>query len=97
MFKNRWVQSLVILILVFLLILLMSLTSFIFDLLFKYVGAVAVPIIGAGVLYYVTNPVVNFFEKLKINRVIAILLVFLLLISLITLFVLYIFPIAQKQ
>jgi len=97
MFKNRWVQSLVILILVFALILLMSLTSFIFDPLLKYVSAVAVPIIGAGVLYYVTNPIVSLFEKLRINRIIAILLVFLLLISLIALFVLFIFPHAQKQ
>lgn len=97
MFKNRWVQSLIVLILIFLLILLMSLTRFVFDPLLKYVGAVAVPVIGAGVLYYVTKPVVTFFEKLKINRIISILLVFLLLISLITLFVLYIFPIAQNQ
>src|SRR5690625_1565070 len=97
MFKNRWVQSLIVLILIFLLILLMSLTRFVFDPLLKYVGAVAVPIIGAGVLYYVTKPVMTFFERLKINRIISILLVFLLLISIITLFVLYIFPIAQKQ
>src|SRR5690625_2230156 len=97
MFKNRWVQSLIVLILIFLLILLMSLTRFVFDPLLKYVGAVAVPVIGAGVLYYVTKPVVIFFERLKINRIISILLVFLLLISLITLFVLYIFPIAQNQ
>src|SRR5690625_4200231 len=98
MLKNRWIQTLIIFILIFLLILLMSLTSFIFDPLFKYVGAVAMPIIGAGVLFYVTNPIVNFFEKrLKINRIVSIFLVFLLLISLVTLFVLYIFPIAQKQ
>src|SRR5690625_4645829 len=89
MLKNRWIQSLIILILIFLLILLMSLTKFIFDPLFKYVGAVAAPIIGAGVLYYVTNPIVNFFEKkLKINRIISIILVFLILISLMSLFIL---------
>lgn len=98
MLKNRWIQTLIILILIFLLILLMSLTRFIFDPIFKYVGAVAMPIIGAGVLYYITNPIVNFFEKkLKINRIISIFLVFLLLISLLTLFILYIFPIAQRQ
>lgn len=97
MFENRWIQSLVILILIFVLILLMSLTSFIFDPIFKYIGAVAVPFIGAGVLYYATKPIMNFFEKLKFNRIVSILLIFLLLISLISLFVLYIFPIAQNQ
>lgn len=76
---------------------MISVTNFIFDPLFQYVGAVAVPFIGAGVLYYATKPIMNFFERLKFNRIVSILLVFLLLISLITLFVLYIFPIAKNQ
>src|SRR5690625_265164 len=98
MLKILLIHTLIFLILIFLLILFMSLTRFIFDPIFKYVGAVAMPIIGAGVLYYITNPIVNFFEKkLKINRIISIFLVFLLLISLLTLFILYIFPIAQRQ
>lgn len=75
----------------------MSLTKFIFDPVLKYIGAVAAPVIGAGVLYYITNPIVQLFERLKINRILAILLVFLLLILLFTLFILYIFPIAQRQ
>lgn len=97
MLKKRWFQTLIVFILIFLLILLMSLTSFIFDPIFKYVGAVAVPIVGAGILYYLTKPVMYFFESLKINRIISILLVFIILIALIFLFVLYIFPIAQNQ
>lgn len=75
----------------------MSLTSFIFDPIFKYVGAVAAPIVGAGILYYLTKPVMHFFESLKINRIFSILLVFLLLITLVTLFVLFIYPIAENQ
>src|SRR5690625_950633 len=97
MFDKRWFQILIGLILIFVLILLMSLTSFIFDPLFKYISAIAVPFIGAGILYYLTKPLVNLLEKLKIHRIIGILLVFLLLIALGTLFVLYIFPIAQHQ
>lgn len=97
MFNKRWFQALVAFILIFILILLMSLTNFIFDPLAKYIGAVAVPIIGAGILYYLTKPVMHFFEMLKVNRIISILLVFLVLILLITLFVVYIFPIAEGQ
>lgn len=97
LFRKRWFQALVAFILIFLLILLMSLTSFIFDPLSKYVGAVAVPIIGAGILYYLTKPVVHLFEKFKINRIISILLVFLILLLLGFLFVIYIAPIAQGQ
>src|SRR5699024_9644167 len=84
-------------ILIFILILMISLTSFIFDPLFKYVGAVAVPIVGAGILYYLTKPLMLFFEKLKINRIVSILLVFFVLLLLGFLFVIYIVPIAQNQ
>ncbi|HLS61215.1 MAG TPA: AI-2E family transporter [Virgibacillus sp.] len=96
--NKRWFQTLVLLILIFLLILLLSKTSFIFDPMGKYIGAVAVPIIGAGILYYLTKPVMHFFEnKLRIHRILAILLVFLILTCLLFLFILYIFPIAQHQ
>ena len=97
MVEKRWFQVLVGTILIFVLILLMSLTQFIFDPIFKYISAIAIPFIGAGILYYLTKPLVNLLEKIKIHRIIAILLVFLLLIALGTLFVLYIFPIAQDQ
>jgi len=64
----------------------------------QYIGAVAIPIIGAGILFYLTKPVMHFFEnKLKIHRILAILLVFLILTCLLFLFILYIFPIAQHQ
>lgn len=97
MIKKRWFQALIAFILIFILILLMSLTNFIFIPLFKYIGAVAVPIVGAGILYYLTKPVMHFLEKLKINRIFSILLVFLLLLLLLFLFVIYVFPIAQNQ
>src|SRR5699024_2425264 len=83
--------------LIFILVLLISKTGFVFEPAIKYIGAVAVPVIGAGILYYLTKPVMHFFESFKINRIVSILLVFLLLTAIITLFVLYIFPIAQGQ
>lgn len=95
--KNRWFQSLIIFILIFLLIWLISKTSFIFTPVLQYVGAVAVPIIGAGILYYITKPLMHLFEKMKINRIFSILLVFLLILLIGFLFVMYIFPIAQQQ
>lgn len=81
----------------FLLIWLISITDFIFIPVVQLVGAVAFPIIGAGILYYLTKPVMHLFERFKIHRVISIILVFLLLILLGFLFVLYIWPIAQRQ
>lgn len=96
-FKSKWFQALVVLVLTFSLILLVSLNEFIFEPMFQYIGAVAVPFIGAGILYYVTKPVVTLLEKLRINRIFSIIIVFLLLIAALFLFVLYIFPIAQHQ
>lgn len=94
---KRWFQTLVTFMLIFLLIFLISATNFIFDPLFKYMGAVAIPVIGAGVLYYLTRPIMHFLEKYKINRIISIFIVFLLLILFGYLAVRYIAPIAQKQ
>ncbi|HLR02385.1 MAG TPA: AI-2E family transporter [Virgibacillus sp.] len=97
MFQKRWFQTFVLIILIFLLIWLIAATNFIFDPIFKYIGAIAIPLIGAGILYYVTKPVMNLFERMKIPRIISILLVFLLLSLFIYLFINYIAPIAQKQ
>src|SRR5699024_3615513 len=97
MLQKRWFQTLTFFILVFLLILLISLTNFIFTPLLKYIGAVALPIIGAGILFYLTKPVMHFFERFKIPRGISILFVFLLLIFTGFLITTYIAPIAQTQ
>ncbi|WP_077329415.1 AI-2E family transporter [Virgibacillus siamensis] len=94
---KRWFQTLITFILIFLLILLISATDFIFDPIFKYVGAVAIPVIGAGVLYYLTRPIMHLLEKYKVNRIISIIIVFLLLVLLGYLLITYIAPIAQKQ
>ncbi|MFB4169856.1 AI-2E family transporter [Virgibacillus sp. JSM 102003] len=95
--EKRWFQTLTMLILIFLLILLISVTDFIFDPIFKYMGAVAIPVVGAGILFYLTKPVMHFLENYKINRVFSIIIVFLLLILLGFLITTYIAPIAQKQ
>ncbi|MEW9677990.1 AI-2E family transporter [Lentibacillus sp. L22] len=97
MYKKRWFQVLVSFILIFLLILLISATDFLFDPVFKYLAAVALPIVGAGVLFYLTKPIVHLMEKYKVPRVLAIFIVFILLILLIYLVIHYIAPIAQKQ
>ncbi|MBM7601153.1 putative PurR-regulated permease PerM [Virgibacillus halotolerans] len=97
MFNKRWFQILVFFILVFLLILLIAATNFIFDPLVKYLGAVIVPFIGAGILYYLTKPLMHLFEKCKINRLFSVLLVFIVLLLFAFFIVRYVGPIAQYQ
>nr|WP_223280584.1 AI-2E family transporter [Virgibacillus halodenitrificans] len=95
--NKRWFQILVFFVLVFLLIWLISKTEFIFTPVFQYLGAVAFPIVGAGILYYLSKPLMHLFERLKINRIFSIVLVFLVIILLVYLFINYIAPIAQTQ
>lgn len=97
MLNKKWFQILVFLILLFLLILLIYYTNFIFIPILQYIGAIAFPLIAAGLLYYLTRPLMHLFEKLKVGRVWAIILVFLVIVLLIGLFILYIWPIVQRQ
>lgn len=55
------------------------------------------PILVAGFLYYILNPLVNFLERFKIKRIFAIILVFLLLIGGIALMLGGIIPNLSKQ
>ncbi|MUV37461.1 UPF0118 membrane protein YubA [Lentibacillus sp. JNUCC-1] len=84
-------------ILLFLIILLVEKTNFIFDPIFKTIGAVAIPFIGAGILYYLSKPLMHLFERIKINRIISIFLVYIVLALIIFFFFMYIVPIAQRQ
>ncbi|WP_407668386.1 AI-2E family transporter [Oceanobacillus damuensis] len=95
--QKRWFQILVFFILFFLLVLLISETTFIFFPVIKVLGAVAFPIIGAGILYYLTKPVMHFLERHNVPRILSIILVFLLIILVLFLFVIFIWPIARDQ
>ncbi|MFD2762211.1 AI-2E family transporter [Lentibacillus juripiscarius] len=97
MLEKRSFQTLVLFILVFLLILLISKTRFIFDPMFTYMGAVAFPIIGAGILFYLTRPLVHLLEKYRLNRIVSIFVTFLLLILALFLIATYIAPVLEKQ
>ncbi|WP_235988795.1 AI-2E family transporter [Aquibacillus kalidii] len=97
LFQTRWFKSLVTAILIFILIYLISITNFIFVPVGAYIAAIAVPIIGAGFIFYVTNPIVNYLEKHKIPRIAGIIIVFLLILLVGFLLVNYIAPIVETQ
>ncbi|MFC4023489.1 AI-2E family transporter [Oceanobacillus longus] len=94
---KRWFRVFIFFILLFLLVLLISKTTFIFIPIIQIIGAVAFPIIGAGIFYYLTKPIMLFFERHKVPRILSIILVFLLIIIVLTLFVLFIWPIVRDQ
>lgn len=95
--QRRWFRTLTLFIMIFTLVWLFSVTKFVFTPILKYISAVAFPIIGAGILFYLTKPVMHFLEKLKVHRTIAILIIFVLLTGVGALFITYIAPIAERQ
>ncbi|RDW20485.1 AI-2E family transporter [Oceanobacillus chungangensis] len=97
MVNKRWFSVLLFLIMFFLLILLMNSTKFVFVPFIQYLGAVAFPIIGAGILYYLTKPLMHFLEKRKVHRIASIIIIFITIIVVVALFLLFIWPIARDQ
>lgn len=97
MVQKRWFQVMVFFIMFFLLVWLISITDFLFIPVVRLIGAVALPIIGAGILFYLTKPLMHLFMRFKINRILSIILVYVTIILVVTLFIVYIWPIAQQQ
>lgn len=97
LFEKKSFRILITTILVFLLIYLIYITNFIFAPVGAYLTAIAVPIIGAGFIFYITNPIVNLLEKYKVPRVIGVIIVFLLIIALIVFGVYVVAPVVQQQ
>ncbi|WP_440897881.1 AI-2E family transporter [Amphibacillus sp. Q70] len=95
--KKKSFRFLLYAVLIFALIYLLSLTAFIFKPIGLLIAAIATPIVGAGLLFYVTNPLVNLLERFKIKRIFGIILVFLLLIALIFFSIYFVIPPIQEQ
>src|SRR5699024_609427 len=94
---RKGIRTLITLILIFALVFLIYVTRFIFQPVGAYLAAIAVPIIGAGIIFYITNPLVNWLEKKKLPRIIGVFIIFLLIALAITIVVLFVAPIVQKQ
>ena len=62
------------------------------------INTILIPFIVGGFLYYITNPIVKFFEnKLKLNRLIGVLVALCLLFGILALGVIYLLPILINQ
>ncbi|SDC01941.1 Predicted PurR-regulated permease PerM [Terribacillus halophilus] len=97
MTQKKWFQGLVAAVLTFTLILLISKAGFIFRPLATYLAAIAFPMIAAGLLFYITKPLVRLLEKIRFPKWVAILTIFLLLIGLVYIVFQFAAPIVQNQ
>ncbi|MCD2255193.1 AI-2E family transporter [Agrilactobacillus fermenti] len=78
--ESRIILWLGILLLVATLILVLSKIQFLFAPIGTFISTLFTPVVAAGFLYYLLNPIVNLLEKVKIKRGLGILIVFLALI-----------------
>ena len=76
---NKAITVFLVCLLIGLNILVLSKISFIFTPVVEFVSVIVLPVILAGLLYYLLNPLVDLLEKYKINRLVAITIVFVLI------------------
>lgn len=81
--NNKLVTGLMVVLLILLILLVFTKVSDLFKPVAQFIGIVGVPVIISGLLYYLLNPVVNFFEKYGVKRVYTISLLFITILGLI--------------
>lgn len=95
--NSQVVVALIIVLLLLLITLVFTKASYIFELVGQFFAIVGLPIVIAGILYYLMNPVVNFLEKKGVKRSIAIILLFVVVVALIIWGIVVIIPQIREQ
>lgn len=95
--NNKAVSVLVILLLIQVNILLLPRISFIFAPLFALISVMGLPLIMAGVLYYLLSPLIDWMETKKINRLGGITIVFVVILGLLAWGVTALIPVIREQ
>ena len=83
--------------LIFLIILVGTYISFIFRPLVVLISTIFFPLLIAGILYYLTSPIVNWIHSKKVPKSLAILFIYVILLALLTVILLYLGPIVQLE
>lgn len=95
--NNKFVLFLLIMLLIGLNIFVLTKISFVFDPLLILIKTVLLPVLLAGVLYYLLNPIVDYLEKKKVKRLFSILILYILILGIITIVVLAVIPVIRRQ
>ena len=95
--NNKIVTALLIVLLSLLILLVFTKVAYLFEPLWQFLGVVGLPIIMAGIFYYLMNPIVDYLEKKNIHRIWSIIGLFILVIALIVWGIIVIVPKIQEQ
>jgi predicted PurR-regulated permease PerM len=95
--NNQAVTSLLVILLVLLILFMFTKVSYLFEPFWQFLAIVGLPIILAGILYYLMNPTVDYLERKGIKRIYSIFGLFILVVGLIVWGVVVIIPKIQEQ
>lgn len=95
--NNQVVTSLLVVLLILLIVFLFTKVSYLFAPVWQFLAIVGLPIILAGILYYLMNPVVDYLEKRKVPRLYSIIGLFVVVVALIVWGSFVIIPKIQEQ
>lgn len=95
--NNQVVTALLVVLLILLIVFLFTKVSYLFAPIWQFLAVVGLPIILAGILYYLMNPIVDYLEKQKIPRLYSIIGLFVTVVALIVWGSVVIIPKIQEQ
>ncbi|WP_034552649.1 AI-2E family transporter [Carnobacterium funditum] len=95
--NNKVVSILLISLLILLNVLAFSKISYIFNPLRDFISVVGLPILMAGIIYYLVNPLIEWMETKKVPRMAAIFLIFIIIMALIVWGATTLIPIIREQ
>lgn len=95
--NNQFVTTLLIILLMLLILYAFTKVSYLFEPVWQFIGVVGLPIVMAGIFYYLLNPAVDYLEKKGLKRVYGILLLFVVVLGLLIWGIVVIVPKIQEQ
>ncbi|MBP2097909.1 AI-2E family transporter [Enterococcus rivorum] len=95
--NNQVVTALLVVLLILLILLVFTKVSYLFQPIWQFFSVVGLPIVMAGILYYLMNPVVDYLEKKNVSRLVSIIGLFVLVVALIIWGIVVIIPKIQEQ
>lgn len=95
--NNKFVIFLLVLLLVGLNVMVFTKVSFIFTPIAVLLKTIVLPVILAGIVYYLLNPIVDLLERRGVKRIYSILLLFIVIIGIITILLVAVIPLISDQ
>ncbi|WP_035051906.1 AI-2E family transporter [Carnobacterium pleistocenium] len=95
--NNKVVSILIISLLIFLNLFVFSKVAYLFSPIGDFLSVIGLPVILAGILYYLVNPLIDWMERKRVPRVLGIAWIFIVIGALIVWGITTVIPIIQEQ